>query len=67
MLSSDQRDDEVHVKSPVLMNSPIAKSSESPGRIGKSSPHSTKTMATLIQKNWSEVGRGATGGPSSWC
>ena len=37
---------------PSAMNSPTAKSSESPGRIGKSSPHSMKTMAALTQKNW---------------
>src|SRR5699024_9899782 len=36
---------------PWWMNSPIANRSESPGRIGKKSPHSTKTMATLTQKN----------------
>ena len=37
---------------PSAMNRPTAKSSESPGRIGKSSPHSMKTMAALTQKNW---------------
>ena len=31
------------------MNSPIANSRESPGRIGKSSPHSTKTITTDAQ------------------
>ncbi len=40
------------LKLPVLMNSPIANSSESPGSRGNSSPHSTKTMAALTQKNW---------------
>ena len=36
--------------SPRAMNRPTAKSSESPGRIGKSRPHSMKTIATLTQK-----------------
>src|SRR5690242_17168217 len=33
------------------MNSPSAKSSVSPGRNGKNSPHSTKTMSSAIQMN----------------
>ena len=36
---------------PVAMNSPSAKMSESPGRIGKNSPHSTNTMIRLIQNS----------------
>ena len=41
----------------VEMNRPTANSSESPGRIGNSSPHSMKTITMLIQNsafpNWS--------------
>ena len=37
---------------PSAMNRPTAKSSESPGRIGKSSPRSMNTIAALTQKNW---------------
>ena len=33
------------------MNRPIATSRVSPGRNGKNSPHSTKMMARLTQKN----------------
>ena len=36
---------------PVEMNRPTANSSESPGRIGNSSPHSMKTIRALNQKN----------------
>ena len=36
--------------SPPAMKMPIANSRESPGRIGKNSPHSTKTMTSEIQK-----------------
>jgi hypothetical protein len=32
------------------MKMPIAKSRESPGRMGKKSPHSTNTIAREIQK-----------------
>src|ERR1700712_2317646 len=35
----------------VAMKRPIAKSRVSPGRNGKNSPHSTKTIRTLAQKN----------------
>ena len=36
---------------PVAMKRPSANSRVSPGRIGKNSPHSTKTMTRLIQNS----------------
>ena len=36
--------------SPPAMKMPIAKSRESPGRIGKNRPHSMNTMSSEIQK-----------------
>ena len=37
--------------SPPAMKMPMAKSRESPGRIGKNRPHSTKTITSDTQKN----------------
>ena len=60
------RDREGDVSSPPAMKMPIANRRESPGRIGKNRPHSTKTMTSEIQKRPSRRCPGGTGGPSSW-